>query len=62
MTKIICDICGEEIKELSEHYTVQISSNITPNKYNLIKRDVCECCANSIYHYIEGLNPLDNDT
>lgn len=60
MIKTICDICGKEIINLSRYYKIKISSNITPNKYNYSANDVCEDCANSIYHYIKGLPKEDN--
>lgn len=65
MRKIFCDIGGKEMKTLSKHYSVKIHSDVVPNKLNLYKEDVCDACANSIHHYIEGLKPtkpVDNDT
>lgn len=65
MRKIFCDICGEEMKPLSKHYSVEIDTNVMPDKFKLYKEDVCDACANSIHHYIEGLKPtkpVDNDT
>ena len=60
MRKTICDVCGKEIILLSKHYKVNISSDITPNAYNYAVKDVCEDCANSIYHYIKGLQKEEN--
>ena len=59
MTKHLCDICGKEIinnENESEYLTVL-------PKYITVIPDVCSDCANSIYHYIEGLKkPLDKST
>lgn len=59
MTKTFCDICGKETIHLSKHYKVNISSDLTPNSYNYVAQDVCEDCANSIYHYIKDLQKED---
>ena len=60
MTKTICDICGKEIIDFSHHHKIKISSDVIPNEYNYSANDVCEDCANSIYHYIKGLEKEDN--
>ncbi len=60
MTKTICDICGKEIIGFSRYYKIKISSDVIPNKYNYFANDVCEDCANSIYHYIKGLTKENN--
>lgn len=59
MIKTICDICGKEIISLSGYYKIKISSNIIPNKYNYFANDVCEDCANAIYHYVQALSKED---
>lgn len=73
MTKTVCDVCGKDIspviKAFSNAYEFRlvpkvavrggISNNIT-NDYTIICTDVCENCANSIYHYIKGLQKEDN--
>ena len=55
MVKTICDICGKEITNSFHYYKIKINSDVTPNKCNYFANDVCEDCANSIYHYIKGL-------
>ncbi len=62
MVKTFCDICGKEIISFSRYYQIKISSNsnVVPNKYNYSANDICEDCANSIYHYIKGLQKEDN--
>ena len=63
MTKRLCDICGKEIISGGDKYTISIDSPFTRAKYFTIMSDVCSDCANSIYHYIEGLKkPLDKST
>ena len=60
MTKTICDICGKEITGFSHYYKIKIGSDVFPNKYNYSANDVCEDCANSVYHYIKGLQKEEN--
>ena len=60
MIKTFCDICGKEIIGLVNCYKLKISSNSVPNDYNYSAGDVCDDCANSIYHYIKGLTKEDN--
>lgn len=60
MKKIICDVCGKEIISFSHYYKIKISSDVIPNKYNYFANDVCEDCANSIYHYIKDLTKENN--
>ena len=62
MRKIICDVCGKEITDSRESWNASISSNVgiralkyDQTDYSLCLADVCEDCANSIYHYIKGL-------
>lgn len=62
MIKTICDVCGKEIINLRESWNISISSNdslctlgYNQTDYSLYIADVCEDCANSIYHYIKGL-------
>ena len=60
MRKTFCDVCGKEIIFSRKPYKVNISSDVIPNAYNYVAQDVCEDCANSIYHYIKGLQKEDN--
>ena len=67
MRKTICDVCGKEIINFREPWNVSISSNVSlhtlgydQTDYSLCLTDVCEDCANSIYHYIKGLQKEDN--
>ena len=63
MRKIICDVCGKESTDLNPYefrlgHKINIKGglgNATLNSYSIICQDVCEDCANSIYHYIKGL-------
>ena len=60
MTKRLCDICGKEIINDENTYNISIDSPSMRAKYLTVIPDVCSDCANSIYHYIEGLKkPLD---
>lgn len=60
MTKRLCDICGKEIYKTEIGYNITIDSPFMRAKYLTVIPDVCSDCANSIYHYIEGLKkPLD---
>lgn len=67
MRKTICDVCGKEITDFRESWNVSISSNVNARAlgydqtdYSLCLCDVCQDCANSIYHYIKGLQKEDN--
>ena len=68
MRKIICDVCGKEITgvipyEFRLGRKINIRGglgNATLNDYSIICQDVCEDCANSIYHYIKGLQKEAN--
>lgn len=63
MTKRLCDICGKEIPKTENGYNIIIDSPSMRPKYLAVMPDVCSDCANSIYHYIEGLKkPLDKST
>ena len=63
MTKRLCDICGKEIPKTENGYNITIDSFSIRAKYLTAIPDVCSDCANSIYHYIEGLKkPLDKST
>ena len=70
MTKTTCDICGNLITDSRENWLVSIQSHVwvralqyDQENYETIIGDVCSDCANSIYHYIEGLKkPLDKST
>ena len=63
MTKRLCDICGKEIIGLRDRYSVSIDNDYVQAEYFKVVEDVCSDCANSIYHYIEGLKkPLDKST
>ena len=63
MTKTICDIYGKEITTINPyefHLGRKINirgglGDITLNGHSIICQDVCDDCANSIYHYIKGL-------
>ena len=68
MRKTICDVCGKEIADVNP-YVFRLGrkidirggfSNATLNGYSIIYQDVCEDCANSIYHYIKGLEKEEN--
>ena len=58
MTKRLCDICGKEIINDENEYNISIDSPFMRAKYLTVIPDVCSDCANSIYHYIEGLKRL----
>ena len=67
MRKIIGDVCDREITDSRESWNVSISSNVSlrtlgydQTDYSLCLTNVCEDCANSIYHYIKGLQKEDN--
>ena len=68
MRKTICDVCGKEITDIRESWNVSISSNVSTccllkydqTDYSLCFKDVCDDCANSIYHHIKGLQKEDN--
>ena len=63
MTKRLCDICGTEIINLRDRYSVSIDNDFAQANYFKVYGDVCPYCASSIYHYIEGLKkPLDKST
>ena len=63
MTKRLCDLCGKEIISIKDRYSVSIDNDCVQAKYFKVVKDVCSDCANSIYHYIEGLKkPLDKST
>lgn len=55
MTKRICDICGKEIIKTENGYNITIDNPYMRAQYLTVIPDVCSDCANSIYHYIEGL-------
>lgn len=68
MRKTFCDVCGNEITDIRESWNVSISSNVSTccllkydqTDYSLCFTDVCDDCANSIYHHIKGLQKEDN--
>ena len=63
MTKRFCDLCGKEIIFTRDKYSVSVNNTHSDAKYSTGVSDVCSDCANSIYHYIEGLKkPLDKST
>ena len=63
MIKRLCDICGKEIVSIKDRYSVSIDNDYVQAEYFKVVEDVCSDCANSIYHYIEGLKkPLDKST
>lgn len=63
MTKRLCDLCGKEIIKTENGYNITIDNPCMRAKYLVVIPDVCSDCANSIYHYIEGLKkPLDKST
>lgn len=63
MTKRLCDLCGKEIISIKDRYSVSINNDCVQAGYFKVVEDVCSDCANSIYHYIEGLKkPLDKST
>lgn len=55
MTKRLCDICSKEIVFAKDKYSVYVDNAHACAKYSTSVPDVCSDCANSIYHYIEGL-------
>lgn len=62
MRKTICDVCGKEITNtnpyefcLGRKINVRGLDDTILNGYSIICQDVCEDCADSIYHYIKGL-------
>lgn len=62
MRKTVCDVCGKEITTINPYefrLGRKIVGNATPNEYSIICQDVCDDCANSIYHYIKGLRKED---
>lgn len=68
MRKTICDVCGKEIIDINP-YEFRLGRKINirgglgdviRDEYSIICQDVCDDCANSIYHYIEGLQKEDN--
>lgn len=68
MRKTICDVCGKEITDIRESWNVSISSNVSTRllkydqtDYSLCLTDVCEDCANSIYHHINDLQKEDKN-
>lgn len=63
MTKRLCDICGKEITNDGDRYNISIDNPFVRAQYLTVMPDVCSDCANSIYHYIKGLQkPLDKST
>ena len=68
MRKTICDVCGKEITTTNPYEfrlgrKIEIRGTLgngTINGYSVICQDVCDDCANSIYHYIKGLQKEDN--
>lgn len=67
MRKTICDVCGKEIIDFRKSWNISIVSNVSLRTlnldqidYSLCLTDVCEDCANSVYHYIKGLQKEDN--
>lgn len=60
MRKTICDVCGKEIVGSLNRYQLRIDSDLDSNNYNYFAEDVCKDCANSIYHYIKGLQKEEN--
>lgn len=68
MRKTICDVCGKEITNANPYeFCLRRKINIrgglgnpTLNGHPIIYQDVCDDCANSIYHYIKGLQKENN--
>lgn len=67
MRKTLCDVCGKEITDFRKSWNMGLSSNVSlrtlkydQTDYSLCFTDVCEDCADSIYHYIKGLQKEDN--
>lgn len=63
MRKTVCDVCGKEIITINP-YEFRLGRKInirgglgndTLNEHSIICQDVCNECANSIYHYIKSL-------
>lgn len=68
MKKTICDVCGKEITTINP-YEFRLGRKINIrgglgndilNEHSIICQDVCEDCANSIHHYIKGLQKEEN--
>ena len=70
MRKTICDVCGKEITDVNSGNSYEFRlgrkinirsglGNASLNGYSIICQDVCDNCANSIYHYIKGLQKED---
>lgn len=63
MRKTICDVCGKEITDVNPYEfhlgrkinIKDVLGNATLNEHSIICQDVCNECANSIYHYIKNL-------
>lgn len=70
MRTTTCDICGKRIEDSREDWILSLDPIVgvkalkyDQDDYSLCIGDVCSDCANSIYHYIEGLKkPLDKST
>lgn len=63
MRKTICDVCGKEITNINPYefrLGRKINISATLREYSIICQDVCDDCANSIYHYIKGLQKENN--
>ena len=67
MRKMICDVCGKEIKDTRDAWNLNIAPNIGvrglrygQTNYSTYFGDICKDCTNSIYHYIKGLTKEDN--
>lgn len=63
MRKTICDVCRKEIIDINS-YEFRLGRKIiirgglgnpTLNGHSIICQDVCDECADSIYHYIKSL-------
>ena len=66
MVKTLCDVCSNEIKDVRKNWGLSMTSAVGENNlyryennYTICLNDVCEDCANTIYHYIKGLQKED---
>lgn len=67
MRKTICDVCGKEITDFRESWSVSISSNVSTRllrydqtDYSLCLTDVCDECTTFIYNFIKSLQKEEN--
>ncbi len=70
MQVILCDCCGEVIKDKAKEYYLQMlpayavrggesNQRLDDVDYSLKYTNLCRDCANTIYHYIQALSKED---